>query len=125
MDLGDDALARYGLERVHIGRNGAPLERGGDDRLGEGMLGGSLGRRRQGEQLVFVAADRVDLMYGRLSLGQRARLVENDGSHQAETLKGLACAHQDAAIGRFTGAADDRQGRGDSNRAGVTHHKDA
>jgi hypothetical protein len=96
-----------------------------DNSLSERMFGGRLGGCRNGEQLLFAYACHGDFAHHGTAFGERARFVEHNLRDQPETLEGLTGPHQDAVLRGLTGAAHDRERRGDADGAGITHHQNA
>jgi hypothetical protein len=75
--------------------------------------------------MLAAATDRFDLAHEGTPLGQRAGLIQNDFADQAEALKCLAGAHEDALLGSFSGAAHNRKRRGNTHCARISHHQNA
>ena len=114
-----DAFAERRGKRGHGERRNALLFRFLDDRRRERMLALLLEPCRDGEQTLFIDADRCHARDTRPALGDRARLVHDDGIDGLCRFERLARFDEDAVFRALARADHDGDRRRKAERAGA------
>ena len=113
--------ALHATAAVHV--ESAP-PRLGDHGAGDGMLGSRFHRRGRGQRVGGGAGRVLDHRDdARLPAREGAGLVERDGAHTGQPFQVRATLDQHAASGRRGQRCDDRDWRGDDQRARARHHQ--
>ena len=124
VDLGANAMPAFFLDvfdacAVDFARVG------GLHRQCDGMVGVRLGICSEGKDEIGIDVRlRMDGDDVERAVGERARLVEDDGLGLGEGLKVVSTLHKNAALRGAADAAEKRQRHGDDERAGAAHDKE-
>ena len=130
MSAGDRAfyaLSRGGAKALHLEERQLSVFGPLHDRRGERMFARALQACNQLQELLFADAGlRKHGVQCRLAFGERAGLIDDQGTYLAEGFKRLCIPDQDARAGSATCADHDRHGRCEPECAGASddQHRD-
>ena len=76
------------------------------------------------EQLVLVAEIGVNGLDGKLSVGERARLVEDHRLHLSQDIHVVGTLDEDTTTRGASDTSEEREGNTDNQRTRTTHHEE-
>ena len=121
---GTDALSSDLLHVRYLAAIGALLREGIAQGCADGVGGEVLHMGRQMQQLVLVAGIGMDGCHGKLSVGQRARLVEDHCVQPRQRVHVVGALDEDALARGAADAAEEGEGHADDQGAGTADDKE-